>query len=283
MVPIGRCSGCGKRVQGRHSEQTSDALGAAACQLGPNAKSFGTWLHYTMRLSFGRCASVLAHLGVDVTPGALAVSAVATGAALDEVHQEIIAHVNDASVMTADESGWKVAGQHGWLWVATTKEATAYNIAQGRSYDDALALINDDYSGVLVRDGYVVYRSFDLATHQSCAAHLLRRAGHLSEDNPAWARATLIEVQGILTTALDAREASQRTRRRIARNLEERVDALLQIDQSYDANARHVVSEGADPPNKYLRWQQVEHVCQRRSQWRHSSAVLPSRCSSHCR
>jgi hypothetical protein len=34
-VPIGRCGGCGRRVQPRHPEQTSPALGAAAVQLGP--------------------------------------------------------------------------------------------------------------------------------------------------------------------------------------------------------------------------------------------------------
>jgi transposase len=34
---IGRCRDCGRRVQGRHPLQTSDALGAAASQLGPDA------------------------------------------------------------------------------------------------------------------------------------------------------------------------------------------------------------------------------------------------------
>ena len=37
-VQIGRCTSCGRRVQGRHSEQTSDALDAAGSQIGPNAK-----------------------------------------------------------------------------------------------------------------------------------------------------------------------------------------------------------------------------------------------------
>src|ERR687898_334184 len=34
-VTIGRCQGCHRRIQPRHREQTSDALGAAAVQLGP--------------------------------------------------------------------------------------------------------------------------------------------------------------------------------------------------------------------------------------------------------
>src|ERR1700694_1042263 len=36
-IAIGRCQRCGQRVQGRDPRQTSDALGAAAVQLGPNA------------------------------------------------------------------------------------------------------------------------------------------------------------------------------------------------------------------------------------------------------
>jgi len=33
--------GCGKRVQGRHAEQTSTQLGAASSQVGPSAKGVG--------------------------------------------------------------------------------------------------------------------------------------------------------------------------------------------------------------------------------------------------
>ena len=34
-IPVGECVTCGARIQGRHPLQTSDALGAAAVQLGP--------------------------------------------------------------------------------------------------------------------------------------------------------------------------------------------------------------------------------------------------------
>jgi transposase len=44
-VHIGHCTGCGRRVQGRHDLQTSDALGAAASQIGPGAQAAATLLH----------------------------------------------------------------------------------------------------------------------------------------------------------------------------------------------------------------------------------------------
>jgi transposase len=70
-VEIGRCVGCDRRVQGRHPEQTSDALGACASQLGPRAKAVAHVLHYQHGLSFIRSAELLGLLGVKATAGAL--------------------------------------------------------------------------------------------------------------------------------------------------------------------------------------------------------------------
>lgn len=43
-VGVGHCRGCGRRRQGRHPLQTSDALGAAASMLGPAAVALATQL-----------------------------------------------------------------------------------------------------------------------------------------------------------------------------------------------------------------------------------------------
>ncbi len=44
-VHIGQCRCCGRRHLGRHPFQTSDALGAAACMLGPRAVALATELN----------------------------------------------------------------------------------------------------------------------------------------------------------------------------------------------------------------------------------------------
>jgi hypothetical protein len=44
-IEIGRCRTCGRRVQGRDPLQTSDALGAAAAQLGPQTVTLAAVLH----------------------------------------------------------------------------------------------------------------------------------------------------------------------------------------------------------------------------------------------
>ena len=44
-IEVGHCAHCRRRVQGRHRLQTSDALGAASVQLGPEAIAWVVRLH----------------------------------------------------------------------------------------------------------------------------------------------------------------------------------------------------------------------------------------------
>ena len=61
-VSVGACAGCGRRVQGRHGLQTSDALGAAAssltppclCQGGPDLQALIVQLNKEAGLSHGK-------------------------------------------------------------------------------------------------------------------------------------------------------------------------------------------------------------------------------------
>src|SRR4051794_5239482 len=67
-VHVGHCRACGARVQGRHDLQTSDALGAAASQLGPDAQAAALHLNKVSGLSHGKVAAIFAALfGIDLT------------------------------------------------------------------------------------------------------------------------------------------------------------------------------------------------------------------------
>src|SRR3954471_11706874 len=69
-VHIGHCDACGKRTQGRHPLQTSDALGAAASQIGPDAQAAAAVLHTQMGLSHAKVASAFRTLfGIPLTRG----------------------------------------------------------------------------------------------------------------------------------------------------------------------------------------------------------------------
>lgn len=239
-VQVGRCRKCRLRVQGRHPEQTSDALGAAGSQVGPLAKSWGHWMHYGLGLSFGKCSEVLRRLGINLTAGALCQAAPCTSTALVPVHQEIVRRVNASGVVTADETGWRVGGRSAWLWVVTAGGVTAYNVADGRGFDEACEVLFAGYNGTIVRDGWAPYRRYQQATHQSCVAHLLRRASEMIEDNPGWARGTPRDVKEMLLDALGARDLSARKRKAVAADLIDRIEILAGQAHPYDANRKLV-------------------------------------------
>ena len=217
-VHVGRCTKCRRRVQGRHPFQHSDALGAAGVMLGPRALGIGHLLHYRYGLSFGRCAAILSEMfGLKVSRAALCRAAASTAVELAPTHALIRETVNAAPAVTADETGWRVGGGRRWLWVVTSPAATLFRVCEGRGFDDAKTLLDADYSGVLVRDGWAPYRSYDKATHQSCIAHLTRRAHELKIELPAVQARFPVAVAKILDEALAWRDEQ--------RPLAERIDA----------------------------------------------------------
>ena len=203
-IHVGRCQGCGQRVQGRHPLQTSDALGAAAAQLGPQATALGVVLNKQLGLSFGKVATLLQQqYDLTVTRSGLVHAVHRAARQARPTYDALCATVRGSPMVTPDETGWKVGGQLQWLWVFATPTTTVYRIQPGRGFAAAAAVLGADFAGVLVRDGWAPYRQFTQAAHQTCLAHLLRRGRQLVEDHP---RATgVVEVQRILQQALAVR------------------------------------------------------------------------------
>lgn len=272
-IGVGRCRSCGKRVQGRHPEQTSDAIGAAGAQIGPAAKAWVAWAHYGLGLSFAKCATLLGRLGLEVTPGAMCSASQSMGTALAPVKAGIVERINSSPAVTMDETGWRVEAFSSWLWVATNGEATAYNVAAGRGFEEACDLVDAHYSGVIIRDGWGPYRSYAAATHQSCVAHLLRRATEMATDLPGWARATPRQVKDLLKDALDAREGDPVERQAVAENLLERIELLHEQAHPHEENAKlvkHLYRE-REAIVTFLRRGDVEAT-----NWRAEQAIRPA-------
>ena len=71
-IEIGRCAHCGRRVQGRHRLQTSDALGAAGVQLDPGVAALVVQMHIEVGVSLAKLAKLLrTTFGLQVNPGGL--------------------------------------------------------------------------------------------------------------------------------------------------------------------------------------------------------------------
>lgn len=204
-VHVGTCTRCRRRVQGRHPLQTSDALGAAAVQLGPQAVALAVLLNKECGLPYGKIARLWRErFGLTITPSGVVHAVQRAARQAQPTYAALCATVRGSPVVTADETSWRVAADLQWLWAFVTPETTVYAIQPGRGLAQAAHVIGVDYAGVLVRDGWQSYRQFHEAAHQTCLAHLLRRCRTLLLDYPQ--HPFVAAVKRVLQTALATRE-----------------------------------------------------------------------------
>jgi transposase len=176
-VHLGHCDRCGRRVRGRHPLQTSDALGAAASQLGAAAQAAATPLHTQAGLSHGKVAAVFTALfGIDLTRGASAPIGLRAAARLEPDSRALLDELPQSTQIAADETGWRIGGQPAWLHVWVGDRATAYGIDPRRSAAVLEEVIGADGDGILGHDGWASDERFAAAIHQQCVARPLRRA-----------------------------------------------------------------------------------------------------------
>jgi transposase len=243
-IPICRCTQCAKRVQGRHPLQTSDALGAAAVQVGPEAVALGVLMNKSMGLPHADAAAILKHgFRLSMSPGGIcraiqrvARKAEATWHALRKAaRRSLVAHM--------DETSWKVDAQLRWLWAVVTEQVTFCEILPGRGFAQAKKILGAGYAGWLVHDGLRLYYKFLKAAHQSCLFHLLHRCKKMAEASPRTSGFPLA-VKQLLEQALALRDRYREKKISLhgmwtaTGRLETQLDRLLAGRQRDRANQR---------------------------------------------
>jgi transposase len=122
------------------------------------------------------CASVL---GFSISLGAIQKILDRTSEAIAPHYEEIGAEARRSEVNHADETSWFLKGVLCWLWVLANCRVALFMI-HGRRSKEAFKALVKDWSGILISDGYAVYRAW-VGLRQTCLAHLIRDAKALSE------------------------------------------------------------------------------------------------------
>lgn len=244
-IAIGCCRGCGKRVQGRHPLQTSDALGAAASQVGPDAQAAMATLNKHAGLSHKKIEQIMFDLfGIDINRSTSARIITRLGQRLTPVYSQIGEYIRRGEMAVLDETGWRVGGRSAWLHVAVNHEAAYYGIKPDRSRSFAEELLGIDWSGTMIHDGWTPYDQFTDAVHQQCLAHPMRRAREIIEGAPGAAVRFPRQVLQLFQEALTLRDfhragqASLETLAAAADTLLERLRWLTRPLKTYAANER---------------------------------------------
>ncbi len=204
-VSVGYCAECGKRHQGRHAEQTSDALGAAGVQLGPNARAWAAELKHGLGISYGKIAQLLnSACGLKVNRSTLVRSDERIAVQLVPTYGELIVRLRDSTVVYGDETGWKVNGRKAWLWVFTNHDVAVYAIDPTRAHDVIERILGIEFEGVLKCDCFLAYDDADLASieQSKCLGHLLRRCTQVGDSKRGRAVAFSRQVAKLLRAAI---------------------------------------------------------------------------------
>jgi transposase len=206
-IHVGQCRQCRRRVQGRHPLQTSDALGAAAAQLGPDTQAAVVELNKQGGLSHGKVTRCLESLfGIRLSRGGSVHTVLRAATRCEPVYESIRETVAQSYWVAPDETGWRVDGYPAWLHTLVSPQATAYVIDPTRGGAVAEDILGLDYDGTMIHDGWSPYDQFKKALHQQCLNHLLRRADNMAATATRGAVCFPRRVAEFLRKGLDLRD-----------------------------------------------------------------------------
>lgn len=253
-IHVGCCQQCHRRIQGRHPLQTSDALGAAASQLGPAAQAAVVELNKQAGLPHGKVSRVFGSLfGISLTPGGSTHVVLRAARRCEPVYASLCQTLATADWNVLDETGWRVGGWPAWLHTVVSPTATAYVIDPTRSAAVAERLLGHAYAGVMIHDGWSPYDNFQAARHQQCLAHLLRRCHEMLETATRGAVCFPRRVKHLLQTALVLRD-------RHGQGQVSDHGMAVAGGRLRNALAALVIPTKANPANERLAWHLWKHI-----------------------
>jgi transposase len=164
-----RCPDCGATARA----ELPAAVPAGA--FGPRLEAAVATLAVRNRVSRRDTVELLEELfGTRLASGTVDAILGRTATALDEPHEDLLDHIRCAPAVNIDETGWRLRGKRRTVWGAITPVAAVFRIAPDRHEREALALLGEDFEGVVGSDRWWAYRGFDPARRQLCWSHLIR-------------------------------------------------------------------------------------------------------------
>lgn len=230
----GYCRHCQRRVRSRHTDQISDATGAAGVVIGPHAKAMASELKHSLGVSYAKISRYFeaAHqMPVERSTWYRADIRLAKRA--KPVYAELIALIRQLIQVHVDKTSWRIGTDSAWLWVFCGLGATVYTIRTSRGHEVVLDILGEEFRGYLTSDGLLTYDAAALAKwlKQKCLAHILRNLKELSADKVVAHVALAEGVTAVLKDALALKrrraELASDTYAEATAAIEQRLDTLI--------------------------------------------------------
>jgi transposase len=251
-IETGYCPCCRQYWQGRHPEQTSDAIGAAGNTLGPVVLTMAAEMKHRLGVSYRKiCDFLQTYCHLQVCPAAFIRAEQRLTELAKPTYQLLLEALRQSHVVHADETGWRIGRHNAWLWVFSSKQATIYAIRQSRGHDVPEEILGADFDGYLIVDGLNSYDVLEVAKGR-CNGHLLRRCQNLRASLPAKEQHHVKALSALLQEAIDL--ASRRDElttdgyQRRVQEIENRLDDWLEAN-----NRKRTLSAELDRLDKHIR------------------------------
>lgn len=262
-IETGYCPCCRQYWQGRHPDQTSDAIGATGNTLGPVVLTMAAEMKHRLGVSYRKiCDFLRTYCQLKVCPAAFIRAEQRLADLARPTYELLIEALRQSHVVHADETGWRVGRLSAWLWVFSSKQATVYVIRTGagaRGHNVPADILGPDFDGYLVVDGLKTYDVLEVAKGR-CNGHLLRRCKKLRATVPSREQSHIEALSDLLKEAISlAAQREEHTSKVYAQrvqNIEDRLDAWL------DANLKRCnVSADLDRLDSHVRAHRGEWLC----------------------
>src|SRR5271165_3375332 len=205
-IETGYCPCCRQYWQGRHPDQTSDAIGATGNTLGPVVLTMAAEMKHRLGVSYRKiCDFLQTYCQLKVCPATFIRAEQRLADLARPTYELILEALRQSHVVHADETGWRVGRLNAWLWVFSSKIATVYVIRTGkgaRGHRVPHDILGPDFDGYLVVDGLKTYDVLEVAKGR-CNGHLLRRCHKLRGTVPGKEQPYLKCLSKLLQGAID--------------------------------------------------------------------------------
>jgi transposase len=269
-IETGTCPCCRQHWQGRHPQQTSDAIGAAGNTLGPVVLTMAAEMKHRLGVSYRKiCDFLETYCHLKACPAAFIRAEQRLAELAKPTYELLLDALRQSNVVHADETGWRIGRLSAWLWVFSSKSTTIYAIRQSRAHEVPQEILGPNFDGYLIVDGLKSYDVLDVAKGR-CNGHLLRRCKALRDLVPGKEQKHIAALSDLLKEAIDLaqrrEELSADGYARRVQEIENRLDAWL------EANLRkHSLSPELDRLDAHVRAHRGEWLV-----FLHDPAVPPT-------
>src|SRR3989344_2946248 len=145
-------------------------------RIGIKTMGYVLYARYRLRLPLGKIKESLFDLyDFKISEGEIVATLKDAEILFGKDYGAITEMVQAATVVYADETGWRMDGNNWWLWVFVTTMGTQYVIEDTRGKGVAEQALGNKKDRVIISDGYAAYQNLS-GDKQQCWVHLLRAA-----------------------------------------------------------------------------------------------------------